>query len=239
MAASWCASDRDVSPGCVAAKPGAPHGEAGTTSAQLNVIKCVGSSGRAENISDHPFDYWTEFEGSLWIANPPGYGRSTGRASLASQLPTAQAVYGWVREHTAADRCLITGNSLGGTVAICLAAREECVGLIVRDLPDIRALIRYRYGKFGRAAMAFAQRVPESLDVQTAARQCHVPAIFISSRSDRMVPPKCQDEVINAYAGPKRVVPVAGADHMDPLNRTAEKEYLRALQWLGDILAAG
>ena len=214
----------------------APPKTDGTKAARLTVIKCVGSSGRAENVSDHPFDCWTEFEGSVWIANPPGYGQSAGRASLASQLPTAQAVYDRARQQAAAERCLITGNSLGGTVAICLAARVACVGVIVRDMPDIRGLIQQRYGRWGRAASIFAERVPDSLDLPAAASQCHVPAIFVSSRSDRMVPPVCQDRVIEAYAGPKRVVQVVDADHMDPLHRAAESEYLSALQWLQECI---
>jgi fermentation-respiration switch protein FrsA (DUF1100 family) len=46
------------------------------------------------------------------------------------------------------------------------------------------------------------------------------------------VPPRYQRLVIDAYAGPKQLVTVEGADHVFTLSPDEAEEYVRALHWL-------
>ena len=55
---------------------------------------------------------------------------------------------------------------------------------------------------------------------------------FVLAGADTIVPPKFQREVVNAYAGPKRLVVLQGADHNDPLAEGAERELAKAMDWL-------
>jgi hypothetical protein len=56
--------------------------------------------------------------------------------------------------------------------------------------------------------------------------------VIHSAGRDRIVPPRYQRLVIDAYAGPKQVVTVADADHVFTLSPDEAEEYLRALHWL-------
>ena len=201
----------------------------------MNVIKFLGAAGRAENVSTHPFEVWPEHRGHIWVANPPGYGRSTGRASLRSAYETAQQVYQLVTKDSTV-RPFLTGSSFGGTVAIGIASQNPVRGLLVRDMPNIRGLILKRHRHFPRIAKAFADRVPDPLEVLKAAANCHVPALFVSSRKDRIVPAEFHDEIFNAYAGPKKMVRLEEADHMDPISDSEWPEYEQALYWLYDAI---
>ncbi len=203
-----------------------------STRPMINIIKFLGAAGRAENVTEHPFDVWPENRGHAWVANPPGYGNSSGRASLRTSYSTAQAVYEKVREK-AEGIPVLSGNSLGGAVAIGIASRNPVRGILVRDMPNIRRLIMERHGRFRRIASAFADRVPAELDVMQTAAKCSVPAVFVSSRKDRIVPPFIHDEIFEQYAGPKRMVHLEQADHMDLVSGKEEAaSYTAALMWL-------
>ena len=47
-----------------------------------------------------------------------------------------------------------------------------------------------------------------------------------------MVPPKYQEKVFEAYAGEKRAIRVAEADHNDPLDAISTQAFEVALDWL-------
>ncbi len=199
---------------------------------EWHVLKFVGSSGRAENLTEHPFDAWSATSGRIYVANPPGYGSSPGRASLAGHLATARALYAWYQRRHPGQVPLLMGNSLGGAVALQLASESPCRGIIVRDSPHLPAVIRTRYRFAPRLAGWFATQAEQQMDTLSAACRSEVPALFISSRKDRIVPPECQDELMAAYGGPKRIVHAPSADHMQPLGAEASREYLAALAWL-------
>ena len=200
---------------------------------ELHIVKFIGAAGRAENLSDLTLGGEHGRRGRIWVANPPGYGNSQGRATLQSQIETARAVYQSVREWTGKPPFL-AGDSLGGAIAICLAAEVKSPGLIVRDPPPIRQLITTRFGQFGRFARYFAEQVPNEVDAMRAAPHCRIPAVFVSSRKDRIVPTTCQDELMAAYGGPLKKVMAHDAQHVAPLVNQELIRYRDALRWLVD-----
>lgn len=204
---------------------------------RINVIKFLGAGGRAENVSQHPFDTWPTHSGRIWVANPPGYGQSPGRASLRSAFETGCSVYEHVRSRSPSSSLpFLSGNSLGGTVAICVASRFPVCGMVVRDMPDISGVIHHRYSAFPRLAEMVSNCIPSDLEILDAARSCQVPAVFVSSRRDRIVPAVVQDRVIAEYAGPKRIICLPEADHMAPLSGKEFSQYAHAMQWLYDSI---
>jgi hypothetical protein len=49
---------------------------------------------------------------------------------------------------------------------------------------------------------------------------------------DEIVAPEYQQKVVDAYAGEKRLITLAGADHNAPVEGDAEQELDAALDWL-------
>lgn len=64
-----------------------------------------------------------------------GYGRSSGIPTEDNLHDDAQAVYDWLlnSKQVSAEDIIIFGRSLGGAVAVDLASRNECGGLIVES----------------------------------------------------------------------------------------------------------
>jgi cephalosporin-C deacetylase-like acetyl esterase len=70
------------------------------------------------------------------------------------------------------------------------------------------------------------------LDSVANARAVHVPAIFLLAEKDEVVAPKFQRLVVDAYAGEKRIIPLAGADHNSPVEGAGLANFYEALDWL-------
>jgi pimeloyl-ACP methyl ester carboxylesterase len=212
-----------------------------SASDDLQIIKFVGAAGRAENVSLHPFDAWTDLCGAVTAANPPGFGQSPGRARLDTIVGWALHTFDTIAVENPGAPILLTGNSLGATVAMCVAAarqRSAAKGLILRDAPQIKQIIWRRFGwqSAWLPALWSMRRVPVSLDAVAAARSCSLPAIIVSSGRDRVVPPDVQRMIIDAYQGPMRLIRLTKAGHYDPMSPGELEEYEAALAWLRQLV---
>jgi pimeloyl-ACP methyl ester carboxylesterase len=217
-------------------QPIAPAGRpepAGQAEPELFVLKLNGAGGRAERTGTHPLEYWTDLPAEIWSLNPPGYGGSAGRASLTRLAPAARAALAELERVARGRPILVTGNSLGTTTALHLAAHCQVAGLILRNPPPLTELIAGYYARWamGMSRLVAAQIPPELDSIRNAAR-ARLPAVFVTCGRDRVVPPAYQQRVIASYGGAKRVVSSPLADHADPLDQSAEPAYLAALDWL-------
>jgi pimeloyl-ACP methyl ester carboxylesterase len=199
----------------------------------LVLLKFGGAGGRAERATEHPADYWPDLRADVWAFNPPGFGGSSGRASLQSLAELATLAYEHVCRETDPRRLVVTGNSLGGVIALYLAARHPVSGLLLRNSPPLRELIVDRFGwwNFWLGARLIARQIPAELDAVANAARVTAPALFLSARRDRIVWPRHQELIIDAYAGEKRVLPLAEADHGSALTEAEQREYARLLDW--------
>jgi hypothetical protein len=77
-----------------------------------------------------------------------------------------------------------------------------------------------------------AQKIPSDLDSIANAKATRVPAIFLLAENDEVIAPKYQRLVVEAYAGEKRLVPLAGARHNDPLDGVSIAKFVEAVDWL-------
>lgn len=193
------------------------------------ILKFAGAGGRAERSSVHPADCWPELPTEIWTVNPPGYGRSDGRASLRHIAEVARV--SWQAAETAANGrpILVTGNSLGTLSAILLAAEKAVAGVVLRNPVALREVIRTR---FGWVAHPVARQVPAEVCPLANAPRALAPAVIVSSQQDRVVPPEIQRQLIERYGGPTRVLPLADADHADPPSEAEQQEYCALLDWL-------
>jgi pimeloyl-ACP methyl ester carboxylesterase len=210
------------------------NGEHSTEEAELFVLKFPGTGGRAERGTDHPVEYWPDVRGELWTVNPPGYGCSSGRAGLAKLPPVADAVYQALSGVAAGRPILVAGNSLGTATSLYTAAHHDVACLVLRNVIPLRQLIAGHHGwkSLWLGAWLVSQVVPQQLDCLANAARSRVPCVFVMSGRDRTVPPAYQQPVIDAYAGPHRVMLLAEADHADFLTDDEKLRYAGDLAWL-------
>jgi pimeloyl-ACP methyl ester carboxylesterase len=91
---------------------------------------------------------------------------------------------------------------------------------------------RYGWWNLWLAAVPVSLGVPAELDSITNAAASRAPALFFSADSDSLVPPAYQRRVIDAYAGPKHVVNVPGANHDTPASQATPEGWRTGLEWL-------
>lgn len=189
----------------------------------------------------------------VWTWNPPGYGGSEGRADLGSMVPAAQAFASQTlaaRVARSADgeagphtRVWLCGNSLGCLSALSLAAglgewlpdgmSTDGFGIWLRNPPDLAEVVlrvadRYYSRFFMRHVVA---RLPDSLDVFKSARQCELPAVFLMSELDTLVPPDLQRQIHAAYAGEHYLVTLTDLDHAGVIDEQHRGDIERAVSW--------
>jgi pimeloyl-ACP methyl ester carboxylesterase len=207
------------------------------------VLHFVGNASRAEAEGRYVVDQWRDWPVEVWAVNYPGYGDSDGSAKLASIPPAALAAYDAIKSHANGRPIFISGRSIGTTAALYVAAHRPCSGVILHSPPPLRRLILGHHGWWNGwlAAVPVALRVPGDLDSLQNAEQVHAPAILIQSGSaDNVVPPKYQQMVFDAYAGPKEFVRMPLAGHGSPVNGESRKQFKECVDrmWAVAISAA-
>ncbi len=205
--------------------------------ADVYVLRFYGNADRADpNVGLEISEQWSTRDTVLWGVNYPGYGGSSGEARLASIGPAALAAYDALRKEAGADRpVLVFGTSLGTTAALYVAAqRPDLAGLILQNPPPLRQIILRGYGWWNLWLIAgpMAMRVPSSLDSIANARASHGKGVFLLAENDEVVAPKYQQLVVEAYAGEKRVIPLAGASHNSSIEGQGRVDLEQAVDWL-------
>jgi pimeloyl-ACP methyl ester carboxylesterase len=201
---------------------------------ELFVLKFQGTAGRAERSTYHPMDYWSDLSAELWSVNPPGYGGSSGTASVRHLAAVGRAAYLELARRAKGRPIVVIGNSLGAVTALHLSANFPVAGLILRNPPPLRQLIVGRYGWWNLwvGALIIAQKVPREICAIRNSRRSTCPAVFLSSRRDETVPAPYQEKIYREYGGPYRLLRMENAEHADPLTLNEQREYGRHLEWL-------
>ena len=143
-----------------------------------------------------------------------GYGRSEGSPHEAGVLADARAARAWLAKRAGiAERDIVMmGESLGGAVAVDLAARDGARALILEDaFTSLRDMAAYHYPWLpSRWVMR------SNLDSFTQIRNYHGPLLQCHGDADRIVPYQYGQKLFDAANGPKKFITHAGADHNDP-----------------------
>jgi len=209
-----------------------------TRVADLYVLLFPGTASRAEDATGLVDSCWPDLSIEVWAVNPPGYGGSSGQPSLKNIPSMAVRALQELKTHAAGRPLLLAGGSLGCVSALYLASRHHVDGLLLENPPALREVIGAQSGwwHFNWAKSAIARQIPEELDSIRNASRISAPAVFLVALQDRIVPARHQKQIIDAYAGPKRVLDRPAADH-DTSLLEAELQQLRALAgWLNDAM---
>ena len=204
----------------------------------LYVLKFPGTASRAEDSTGWVERCWPELCVEIWAVNPPGYGGSSGRPSLRHIPSMATRALDELKVHVSGRSLLIAGGSLGCVSALYLAANQRVDGLLLQNPPALRETIDAQSGwwHFAWARSAIARQIPEALDSIRNAANARVPAVFVVAEQDRIVPARVQQQIIEAYAGPKQVLIRPGADHDTALDERDLQQLGTLTAWLNDAM---
>lgn len=171
------------------------------------VLVCHGNAGSIE----HRLELARAFLALGWavlLFDYRGYGRSTGSPSEEGTYRDAEAAHEHLTrvEGFAPERIVLHGESLGAAVAVELALRRPCAGLIVESaftsIPDmaaalypflpVRLLARIRYDNLGKIARP------------------GVPLLVVHSPVDELVPMAHGERLFAAAQAPRRFLRTGG-----------------------------
>ncbi len=185
--------------------------------------------GNAENIG-YDLDHLRELAQigvNILAVDYRGYGRSGGSPDEAGVYRDADAAYDYLTEqrHFRAQDIVIYGHSLGGAVAVNLASRRPCGGLIVQSsFTSARAMARRMFG------IPLIEYVVKSrFDSLERIREVRAPILIVHGTRDTVVPFSMGQELFTAAPEPKRFFPIQGAGHNN-LMEVGGEGYLACLR---------
>lgn len=156
-----------------------------------------------------------------------GYGTSEGKASTAHVKQDAEAAYHWlVDEKKIAPRSIIIqGRSLGGGVAVWLASRNECGGLISEE--SFASAIRVK---------THWKILPwDKFDSFRSIRRVDCPVLVIHGTDDKLIPLWHAEKVYNAAPEPKRALWIEGGQHNNYVYAAEEKYFTTVRQFIDEL----
>jgi fermentation-respiration switch protein FrsA (DUF1100 family) len=152
-----------------------------------------------------------------------GYGRSEGKPSEAGVLADARAARHWLAAHAgvAEGDVVLVGHSLGGGVAVDLAAHDGARGLVLEN--TFTSLPGVAWSHF--PLLPFGLIMHCRLDSLDKIASYHGPLLMKHGDDDEIVPFALGKKLFAAANEPKRFIAIPGGKHNDP----ATSQYLAAL----------
>jgi len=159
-----------------------------------------------------------------------GFGRSTRELpSEAMAVEDARAAWDWLaREHPQARRYLF-GHSLGGAIAVALAAEvHDEAGLIVEgsftSIPEVVSTFKWGWLPVGPL-------ITQRLDAGARIAQVGSPVLVVHGSQDSLIKPELGQRLYERAAQPKRFVLVQGGSHHST-NSLGQPQYRQAISEL-------
>jgi fermentation-respiration switch protein FrsA (DUF1100 family) len=162
---------------------------------------------------------------SVLLLDYRGYGKSEGRPTETGVYADADASYDDVRAHGfPPERIILHGESLGTAVAVDLAVRKACAGVVLEaPLESLRKMA-------GAVLPVVGPMFVRGFDTRTKIRGLRVPLLVIHGDRDDVVPFSQGQAVFEAAPEPKSFWRIPKAHHNDFIVVAGEQyvERLRA-----------
>lgn len=205
---------------------------------QAHLLFCHGNGEHLGFLGPWADQLRREHRVSLFVFDYRGYGKSEGRPHEQGVLRDGEAALAWLaaRADIDPDQIIIYGRSLGGAVAIRLAAERGARGLIIERTFDsivdlaaniypwlpVRLMMRNRY---------------ESV---STIRSYDGPLLQLHGDDDSLVPVEAAKRLFEAAPSEeKRFVAMPGIGHNDPTPPQFEKEMGAFIELLAEAERAG
>jgi fermentation-respiration switch protein FrsA (DUF1100 family) len=171
------------------------HGNAGNLTHRIEHMRAIIAAGSALLLPDYR-----------------GYGKSEGKPSEAGLYMDADAAYQWlIDQGHPPDQIVIQGESLGTAVAVDLAARRSCAGVVLE-------------APFNSASRVAAGILPflgpvimRGFDSKGKIGKVRAPLLFMHGNRDEVIPYRLGQDLYAAGREPKSFWTVEGAGHNDLL----------------------
>jgi len=181
--------------------------------ARAAVLFCHGNGGNVTHRADALEMLRQRSGASVLIFDYRGYGRSEGRPSEVGVLADARAARAWLaaRERIAETDIVLMGESLGGAVAVDLAARDGARALVLEStfssLPDVAA--------FHYPFLPVRLAIRTQFDSVHKIGDYHGPLLMAHGDADTIVPQQFGLRLFEAANEPKQFLRVTGHNHND------------------------
>jgi len=162
----------------------------------------------------------------VFIIDYHGYGNSGGRPSENNLYLDAEAAYDFLvqEKQYRPKEIVIMGSSLGGAVAIWLAAQEESAGLIIQKAFTSAADIAVTMNPLYRKPFVWLRSKFNNLaEIQNVDE----PKLIIHSKKDEIIPYEMSVKLYKAAGGAKELLLLDQGGHNDIYGTP---EYMKALR---------
>lgn len=201
------------------------------------ILFCHGNAGNITHRADRAELLHDRCAAAVLLFDYRGYGRSEGSPSETGVLDDARAARAWLAQQAGINQrdIIVMGESLGGGVAVDLAAADGARGLILENtfssLGDVAAyhvpVLPVRY--FMRTR----------LDSLSKIGKYHGPLLQSHGQPDRVVPYKFGQRLFDAANQPKRFISYPTLDHNDPRPATYYPEVARFIEEANRLAGGG
>jgi hypothetical protein len=143
-----------------------------------------------------------------------GYGRSSGSPTEAGLLADGRAARTWLAKRAGIPESdiVLMGESLGGAVAVQLAAEAPARALILENTFSNAADV----AAFHYPWLPVKQLMRTRFDAAAAIGKYHGPLLQVHGDADTIVPLPLGRKLFEAANEPKQFVVISGGDHNDP-----------------------
>jgi len=171
--------------------------------------------GNAGNITHRDFllREFSRLKCAVLLIDYHGYGKSEGSPTEKNLCLDAQASLEWLanEKNVRPDQVLLYGESLGSGVAIELATRYKCRGLIlVTPFSTLASVAGYHF-PFNCFPVSLVLR--DTFDNQAKIARVHAPLLFLHGTADEIVDAKDSTALYELANPPKQIHLIEGADH--------------------------
>jgi fermentation-respiration switch protein FrsA (DUF1100 family) len=198
------------------------------------VLYCHGNAGNIASRRPILELYRDRLGASILVFDYRGYGRSEGKPNEEGILQDARAARKWLAEKTGIHEreIVVVGNSLGGGVAVDLAATDGARGLVLENtftsMPDVAAA-HFRW-------LPVRWMMQTQFNSASKIGNYHGPLLQTHGDADEVVPYALGKKLFDAANEPKEFVFIPGGRHTEWPAAT----YLKSLdQFLGTLPASG
>jgi len=198
---------------------------------RAHVLYCHGNGVDVGDLSEFLSELSEELELAVFAFDYRGYGRSGGRAQERGVLEDSDAAQRWLagRAGIRPEDVVLIGRSLGGAVAIDLAARNGARGLVVENsftsIPDVAARTYWW--------LPVRWCIRTKFDSLSKIPKYKAALLIAHGTDDRLVPIEQARQLLEAAgAEPKTLFEIPGAGHNDPHPRAYYQELSRFLDGL-------
>lgn len=198
------------------------------------VLYCHGNSGnlRFPKARRDRFLALQQTGAHLWVFDYRGYGRSAGRPTESNVFEDALAVHGLARRfHPQGRPFVLFGRSLGGAVAIYLAAEVQEPDMLLLESTFSSAADVCE----GYTSRYLANQMTYRFDSASRLPRVKCPVRMIHGTNDWVVPYHLGRRLYEEAHSNKEFITIEGAGHND-LQQKAEGRYEKTLaRWLGQL----